>query len=213
MGWAWNKKAHRYYNTDTGRFLSRTRALEFVDQSLAASGNAVDLLAGYVADGMLAPADWYALMAEEIKGEYIRQYLLGRGGLSQMTQADWGSIGGMLKEQYSYLKPFAEQIAQGNLSEGQIRSRARMYVNSAREAYERANARAQSDGMLVLPAYPGDGQTVCLTNCACSWKIDEIVDEDGNVIGWDCYWDLGAAEHCPDCITNNQQWSPLEVRL
>ena len=214
MGWKWNKTAGRYYDTDTGRFLSRARALEFVDESLAATEKATDLLASYVSDGMLAVDDWQLLMRQEIKREYIREYMLGRGGRAQMTQADWGSIGGMLKEQYAYLDAFADQIATGNLSEAAIRSRSRMYIRSAREAYERANARAQSDGTLELPAYPGDGQTVCLTNCNCAWRIEAVTDEDGNVIGWDCFWEINPnVENCPDCQDNRSQWWPLSVRI
>ena len=141
MGWKWNEKAARYYDTDTGRFLSRSQALGYVEDSIAAAESAVDTLAGYVADGMLAPADFSALAWQEVKEEYIRQYLLGRGGRAQMTAADWGSIGGSLSEQAKYFKPFMEEVAKGNLSKGQIRSRLRMYVNSAREAYERAQAK------------------------------------------------------------------------
>ena len=141
MGWKWNKTAGRYYDTDTGRFLSRARALEYVDESIAATESVVDTLAGYVADGFLAPDDFAVLAWEEVKEEYIRQYMLGRGGRAQMTQADWGSVGGSLSEQMRYFKPFMEEVAKGNLSKGQIRSRLRMYINSAREAYERAQAK------------------------------------------------------------------------
>ncbi|NIV28992.1 MAG: hypothetical protein GWN58_05620, partial [Anaerolineae bacterium] len=131
MDWKWNETAGRYYDADTGRFLSRARVLDYVDDSIAATESATDLLASYVADDMLSPGDWRLLMREEIKREYIRQYTLGRGGVAQMTQADWGSIGGMLKEQYKYLDGFAGQVA--DMSEGAIRSRSRMYIRSARE--------------------------------------------------------------------------------
>ena len=212
MGWKWNEKAARYYDTDTGRFLSRSQALGYVEQSIAATESATDLLASYVADDMLSPGDWRLLMREEIKREYIREYMLGKGGRAQMTQADWGSIGGMLKEQYTYLDAFAEQV--GEMSEAAIRSRSRMYIRSAREAYERGNARAQSGGVLELPAYPGDGQTVCLTNCKCNWRIETVTDDEGNVIGWDCFWEISPhAENCPDCEDNKGMWWPLEVRL
>jgi len=145
MGWKWNETAGRYYDTDTGRFLSRTQALEYVDASIAATESAVDTLAGYVADDMLSPGDWRLLMREEVKREYLREYMLGKGGRAQMTQADYGSIGGMLKEQYAYLDAFAEQV--GEMSEAAIRSRSRMYIRSAREAYERAKGRvAQAAG-------------------------------------------------------------------
>lgn len=141
MAWKWNQTAARYYNTETGRFLSRTKALGFVEESIAAAESVVDTLAGYVAEGFLAPTDFASLAWKEVKDEYIRQYLLGRGGRAQMTQVDWGSVGGSLSEQMRYFRPFMEEVAQGNLSEGQIRSRMRMYINSGREAYERAQAK------------------------------------------------------------------------
>jgi len=215
MAWAWNKAASRYQNVETGQFMARKEVLGYVEKSITASGQATDILASYVADGLLAPGDFYSLMAREVKGEYLRQYMLGRGGRAQMTQADWGSIGGMLKEQYNpYLKNFVNEIAQGRLSEGQIRARARMYINSAREAFERANARARSDGQLELPAYPADGQTVCLTNCNCNWDIVEVYDENGVLVGWDCTWIVNhAVENCPDCLDNEAKWAPYEARL
>jgi hypothetical protein len=116
-----------------------------------------------------------------------------------MTQADWGSIGGMLKEQYKYLDGFANDIASGDMTEAQIAARAQMYINSAREGRERAREKSalkadydevywevngalencggciefnQMSWQLIednpyKEAYPGSGDTVCLTNCGC----------------------------------------------
>ena len=112
-----------------------------MQNSLGVTGAVVDVLAGYAAQGVLNAGDFGALFREEIKKEYIRQYLLGIGGRDQMTAADWGSIGGMLREQYRFLDGFLAEIAAGNLTEAQIMARARMYINSAREAYERAHGR------------------------------------------------------------------------
>lgn len=139
MGWAWNAKAGRYYNTGTGRFLSNAKALEFVQASADAAGVATDLLAEYVSEGLVSPTHWKAMMRQEIKTEYIRQYELGIGGRGRMLPADWGSTGGMIGDQYRYLEAFAADLP--NLSEAQIRARARMYINSGREAYERAHAK------------------------------------------------------------------------
>jgi hypothetical protein len=110
-----------------------------------------------------------------------------------MTYADWGSIGGMLAEQYGHLDNFAAVL--GDLSEAQIMARSKMYINSGREAYERAHARVAAglgfdeeiwvidpfadncDDCLALAEegwqpidhfpFPGAGWTVCLTNCKC----------------------------------------------
>ena len=197
--WRWDGVANRYRDLDTGRFLSREKALSWVDACTRASDSFGDTMASLVSGGRVNAVDWLAGMRQEIKEEYIRQYLLGRGGLEQMTPSDWGSIGGMLKEQYSYLSGFYQEIAAGNLSEAQIAMRSNMYTNSAREAFERAQAKvAAAAGMDEViwevsagvencedclafaamgwqpvsedpynGAYPGSGDTQCLTNCQC----------------------------------------------
>lgn len=126
------------YRDERGRFVAKDTVYEFVNKSLQISGNVVETLSGWVYDGNISVNDWLASMKAEIKDEYIRQYLSFIGGRESMTSADWGRIGGMLSEQYGYLKGFAQDIATGNLTEAQINARAQMYINSAREARERA---------------------------------------------------------------------------
>jgi len=175
--------------------MPRSDVLAYVERSLEASGVATGQLVDFVVDGVTSPEDFRELFREEIKREYIREYLLGIGGREQMTPRDWGSIGGMLAEQYRYLDEFARQIAAGELTPEQIAARAQMYVISAREAYERAHGRnaealGMSEELWVMDeskehcddcaAYadagwqpigafpmPGDGTTACLTNCGC----------------------------------------------
>jgi hypothetical protein len=203
MGWAWNGKAGRYYDTDTGRFLSNARALELIQADIDFTAAATDRLAGYVSEGLISPDTWREAMRREIKLQYTRQYELGIGGRGRMLPRDWGSVGGMIQDQYRYLDGFYADL--DVLSEAQIRARSRMYVNSAREAYERAHGRVaeglgytevqwilgpvltdhcpdcearQGMGWQVSleggfptasgPSWPGDGSTVCLTNCNCS---------------------------------------------
>ena len=60
---------------------------------------------------------WQTEMRSQIKQSYIDKYIAGRGGIEQMTQADWGSIGGMTADQYRYLDKFADEVAGGKLSE------------------------------------------------------------------------------------------------
>jgi len=149
-------------------------------------------------------ATWQKSMRTDIKTSYIDQYVLGRGGRSQMTQADWGRVGQQLKEQYGYLSNFARDIANGNMSEAQIAARAQLYHNSSVQAFELGHARSYGD--LKLPYYPGDGSTVCRVNCRCSWDIRETE------AGWDCYWRLGGGENvCPDCQARASSDNPLQV--
>lgn len=186
-------RVHNYRDLTTGRLLSGETVRGYVSDSILGAEDAVQRLADMVGTGTLRVADWHEAMREEVRGEYIRQYLLGRGGLEQMTQQDWGSVGGMIGEQYRYLRGFADEVA--DLTPEQIAARARMYANSAREAYERANGRrAEAQGVTEqlwslgaaehcddcvalagmgwVPlgehgTYPGAGDTQCLTNCQC----------------------------------------------
>jgi len=76
-----------------------------------------------------------------------------------------------------------------------------MYMNSAREAFERAKMR--SYGIPDLPAWPGDGSTECLTNCRCSWRFVVVYG------GIECYWEIDwDAENCQDCIDRHYMWNP-----
>ena len=207
--WKWNSRARRYYNDETGQFMPRAKVLGYVQQSIDAGGLVTDTLGNLVMEARLSPLDWRHMMREEIKREYIAQYLLGIGGRDQMTFEDWGRLGGMLKEQYGHLDKFYDQIVAGKLSDAQVGARSRMYSASAREAFERANGQAWGDP--PLPAYPGDGK-VCagLTNCACNWEIVsvKVVKEETQ---WTCYWRLGfvKTEHCEACENAAFEWNPL----
>jgi hypothetical protein len=202
--WIWLPDLHRYRDLATGRFVSADQVLTWAQEAMAAAGDVGSAATALLVNGQLAVGEWQTIVRQELKDSYIQQYVLGKGGLEQMAAADWGSIGGMLAEQYRYLDAFAAEIAAGNLSAAQIEARLGMYFESANEAYERANARAY--GVPELPDYPGSGNTVCLTRCGCHW---EFAETEG---GWNCYWRLDPAkENCPDCQERAATWNPLFI--
>ncbi len=162
------------------------------------------LISSLMEDGNIGLQTWNLQMRELIKNTYRAQYELAIGGRENMTQADYGRLGGILQEQYRYLQGFTDDLAAGKLSPGQAMYRARMYIDSSTQAFERA--RAAGFG-LDLPQYPGDGGTQCLTNCKCEWDIQ--FDEKNWV--FNCTWRLGYAEHCPDCLENARVYNPYVV--
>lgn len=146
MGWWWNPKAARYQWRNGGsRFLSRRTVLSYIEQDIATAGNATDVLARLVANGQVTPDDWQTLMRQYVKDEHIRMGVLARGGRDQMTPSDWGTVGATLRDQYGYLQGFTDRIALGELSEAQIAANSKMYINAAREAYERINLKVQRE--------------------------------------------------------------------
>lgn len=95
--------------------------------------------------------------------------------------------------QVPYLRNFAADVATGRLSDAQIAARAGLYAGATRASYSKGRWSGKG-----LPAYPADGGTACLVNCKCSWV------ERGGMM----YWELGTAEHCPDCESRAAQWRP-----
>jgi hypothetical protein len=218
MTWQWSQSANRYRDSETGQFLSQEQALEFVQQSLNATDSVTDVLASYVRGEplLISVKDWRTAMRREIKDEYIRQYLLGRGGREQMTAVDWGSVGGMLREQYRYLDTFAEDLEATGIAKAmyeaseiteeqyqatvttelQTAARARMYINSAREAYERAQRRVADEAGYDEVRWVLDP---AVENC------DDCIAFDG--LGWttiadNAYSGCYPGSGCTQCLTN-----------
>ncbi len=136
----WDPRSARFRNLRTGRYVSVREVRRAIEAVLDASP--VEGWAEPVADGSMSVGAWHQGMRDEIKRNYLQLYLAGRGGTGMMTARDYGSVGGMIREQYRYLDAFAQEIADGKLSAGQIAMRSAMYINSAREAFERAQRRA-----------------------------------------------------------------------
>lgn len=194
--WGWDVTARRYRSIGTGRFMARQAVLGYVDQAVEGTRVVTDKLAGFVYDGSVSPKDFGELLRKELKSVYLQEYLLGRGGRGRMTQADYGRVGGILREQYKWIPGFVKDLESGQYSEEYIASRAGMYVRSARESWGRAhevNAKEMEmdqehwnlgatehcpsclefAGMDWQPVgtfpMPGDGtSTECKTNCACN---------------------------------------------
>lgn len=165
-----------YRDTETGRVISYTTVRSEIDTMISVSQDVQLTLSERVSDGTISPGAWREAVRQEIKDNYLDQYFLGIGGRERMTQADWGRAGSMIKEQYQYLEGFHDQVAAEELSQGQIYARARMYVNSSREAYEKALSIAAEDRPYT-----------------------------------EHRWDLGAAEHCDDCVAiASEGWLPID---
>ena len=172
---------------------------EFTDQVMGESDLLMNRL---LSSGDINIQDWVTEMRGLIKNTYRAMYELAIGGRENMTQADYGRLGGMLQEQYRYLDRFAAELAEGKLTLPQALNRARMYIESATQAFERARAAGLG---ITLPQYPGDGSTQCRANCRCHWDIKDRKEE------WACYWRLGQAEHCPDCLQARDLYNPYIV--
>lgn len=191
----WNVERARYRDTETGRFVSRSTVLGYLRESLDTADSEMRLLAARVSAKELSAADFAKVFKQEIKDEFIRQYVTGRGGLGSMTQSDWGRVGRALQTQYKFANGFIADL--DGMTEAGIANRAGMYVQAAGSAFQmgqREACKASSsfkqeywqlgdsehcddcqrlNGMGwvaigTLPTVPRAGATACLTSCNCS---------------------------------------------
>ena len=203
MGWTWTGPPDYEYIDDEGNPASQSDLWKLSEQSIDERKDYVTYLAAQVSSGAMSVPEWQLEMRDTLVKELTRQYMLGLGGSREMTAEDYGSIGGMASDQIRYLNKFAEKIANGEYTEGQIARISRMYMNGTREAFERANARTRD--LPTMPAYPGSGKACLgLTNCGCHWMYNY------NGESWECYWIVDPSkENCELCIQHSVEWGPL----
>lgn len=82
----------------------------------------------------------------EAKSSHIASYAAGKGGVKQLTQADYGRLGSTLKKQYAYLDRFSADLTAGEVPlDGRFLQRVMLYVKDARRSFFQADAQAHID--------------------------------------------------------------------
>lgn len=150
------------------------------------------------------PADvaaWQQELSRQLARYHAASYLAGSGEATLAGPAR-AAVLSDLREQLKFLGKFAFEIQGAKEWQRGWNARAAMYAKSIRVPYERGRTK-----MLPLPAMPCEG-TTCLTNCGCSWEIDEL-SGDGNA---DAYWRRGKGDGCRVCKQRERDWSPVRIR-
>lgn len=176
-------------------------------------GSRTDRLVGQVSRGTITPAEFERKMAALLARTYTQQYMAG-AGVRELTAAQREQIAKRVAVQLQFLSEFKSTMGArlATLQTPEQRAadlaawqrRARMYADGTQVSWWMG----RTDG-LNLPAFPKDGGTACLSNCGCSWEIEEVDAKRGH---YDCYWRLGDKEHCEDCTSREAQYSPFKVR-
>lgn len=139
-------------------------------------------------------------MAQAIQRAHTAAYVAGTAerlgttpnAIRGLSRAERKDLQKAVDAQLKYLDGFAADLKAGKLTPAQANARAALYAGPARTTYSQAR-------FPNLPFYPGQG-TECKGNCRCSWEQHEE--------GY--YWRLGAAEHCPTCVSR-ESGNPYRV--
>jgi hypothetical protein len=138
----WDATSARYRDA-RGHFMRPPDVRSAVEAVIAGSSSRMARLSSQLNHGRIDLATWQTQMAHEIKILHLAQLAAGAGGWHQLTAADFGTAGQILRTQYGWLARFTADIASGALSPAQIAARARSYADAGRATYEGARLRRE----------------------------------------------------------------------
>lgn len=128
------------YRDERGRFVTSSTVRRELDRYLDTADPA-KALAEALRGRQVSLADWEVGMRRVVKNTHLNAIALERGGWANMTPADYGRAGQIIREQYGYLKGFAADIASGKQRlDGTLGVRAKLYSQAGRNSYYRSKA-------------------------------------------------------------------------
>lgn len=204
-GYQWSRSAARYRDTSTGRFVSRTRITNLLEQNVDRAEHRLANLVQGLYNKELAPGYVQTMMRDEVRRLTLQNIALGKGGFDRLTFSDYGRAGRQLRDTYTRMTNLVRDIETGRASLPQALNRVQGYVLEARQQFFKAErealmaaghrfeerrvlaasehcngcvtyARMGWQPMGTLPL-PGDGDTECGRRCRCSLERREVVEE------------------------------------
>lgn len=198
----------RYRDLATGRFVPPAIIRDELDRYLKASQEPINALAEQLRNGAINLEDWHIAMRREIKNVHLNAVAEAVGGYNNMGPAEYGRAGQRIREQYGYLRNFADDIQSGKQRlDGSLDRRARLYVEAGRKTYYAAIDAAVAAGDVthirskLNPAdhcaecvalngrwyrisdgtFTPPGFRICRENCKCSEEYG-IEQPDGTIL-------------------------------
>lgn len=189
----YNNTAQRWYSTGNGRFVSQQSVVDEMHRHQEATYDVLDSTTRQLYAGSINLQQWELAVASELKDAHLAQALFAIGGKNNATQANYGRVGGTLRDEYGYLHNFANDISAGRVSEAQALARIKQYGKATQQSYHRewvqvrkgkkinwnVNPGENCSGCLDMQSqnphdaesmtkFPGSGDTPCRGNCNCT---------------------------------------------
>jgi len=132
----------RYRDATSGRFISNASVRSTVDAVADAAGDRMAGLAKALREGRSTLAAFETGMLSAIKDANLSAAIAARGGAAQMSPADNGAAGRLIRDQYGYARQFVADIASGKQPlDGRLEARARLYGDASVSSYEAIRGR------------------------------------------------------------------------
>lgn len=130
----WNATARRYVDA-RGRFVSSRVVRLELDAALQRATIRIRVLALQLRDGAITLPEWEIGMRGLAKEVHVYSATAARGGFAQMTPAEYGRVGRIVRDQYAFIRNFRNEIADGKPTDGRFLARTALYAQAGRETY------------------------------------------------------------------------------
>lgn len=184
------------YRTLEGRIVPSHVIRLAADEGIQSSRTYVETLTRQLRDGDIPLSRWQQEMMQEIKDAHLNMASIAKGGYQQMGPADFERVQQTVRQEYEYLRNFAQQISEGEVAlDGRAVSRAGMYVDASRQTHHRVErlemqkrgynqernilgvaehcpecvelSNRGDDGWVPSGTLPEIGNRQCRSNCKC----------------------------------------------
>lgn len=145
MNFVWDPKTQQY-RMSNGRFVSRAVVRETLDKALDNEKARARTLAQAFRMGRITLMQWRQEMRDMIKNIHLFSAALAKGGWAQLTQADYGRVGNVVRGEYGFLERFAVGLSNGSIAtDGRFVDRANMYAEAGRDTYHQIQRASMRD--------------------------------------------------------------------
>lgn len=170
---SWDKSTQRYRYKDSGKFVSKEAVRSLTEKYINQLKTDVSTIADKLIEGKITVATWEETTAKTLKELHLNSYALGKGGVAQMSNRDYGIIGNELRSEYEYLRGFSQDILKGELSEAGLRDRLSLYIDAAWGSYERGREESHRiNGFTWERRYRNSARSCasCIVYAARGWQ-------------------------------------------
>ena len=145
----WNKE-HKAY-TIGKKQVKDAQLYKIVRSEVKQNEQKFEKLANRLISGNISFQQWQEAMANTIRRSHVNMARLGRGGKGNTFAYHYLVTGNDLRTiHYPALRQFAEQIANGELSEKQIIARAKLYGSASKNSFEVARLSLYEDSLTTM---------------------------------------------------------------
>lgn len=195
-GFRWNPDLRHGaggYIAPNGRAVSDVAVRGAIDDYLDNKAAQIRSLALQLQNREISVGQWQKRMEQEIANVHLANLAASKGGWSQLTPADYGRVGQLVKQELGGLKKWskdgkqkggglralAADIEAGLPLDGRFLNRAQMYAQAGRHTYELVRLRdMKAKGFTHARSirHARDSCAGCLTQAAAGWQlIDDFV--------------------------------------